>query len=940
MGVEPIIGHGVPPVDTFDCLGLYARADRYLSDLAKKLRKRQRRYTGEEIIMRVRDIAIASVSILTFATPAFAQDAAAEDEAPDSKEIVVTGTLIRGIAPGGSQSIGLGKEEIASVGATNTSDLIASVPQAGNFLGFVGVRGNANFSLAVNRPSLRYLGNTGASGATTLLLLDGHRLPGMGVVQSSPDLDAIAAGAIERVEIVTDGGSATYGSDAIGGVMNFITRKKFDGLEVKGNFGFADNYKQYNAGVTVGKVWDSFSAYVSYDYNKHDALFGRDRDWSQNLDWVNGGVGAERDCAVGNIIAGGVVYALPGRTAGLGNRCDNSEDATIYPREEKHSVFGRVELDTGGPVSLAMTGYYVHRVNTSDAGSLFVPGGNTVTSANPFAAPILAALPGAPTSATVQYNLSPAIGNSTSQVTKMESYGFTPTAKIDIGGGWQANALMNYGVGKNEFLGQLLNATPINNAITAGTFNPFNVAAPGNTAAITSALDSFIYGRAKHEMMNARLVVDGPLFDLPAGAVRVAAGAEYYWEKYSGNNSRQITGAGLAALADRFASRTVKSVFGEINIPLLGDGAGPFHSLSLTAAGRYDDYSDFGHTFNPKFGANFQPVEWLTLRGNWGKSFQAPGISDVALAGAPTFVTLPFSVRNFSDPNLPPPATRPLFIAVSGTLSPLAPQKAKTWSLGFDIKPPVVDGLAFGATYYNIDYTGVIGRPPIENPGVFYRDFSDKYVLFNNPNGDAGLLSYFNSFGATNAATTLSSLGGNLSRIYGILDSQTQNLARIKTSGIDFYARYRHETGFGDVFFDLSGTRILSFKQQSNPTAALVNTFLLDTTKLRFSTTVGANIGNLRAQVEWNHSQGYDIAPVASRLNQNHVGDFNVFNLFMRYQVPGDSAIAKDLSFTLNVDNLFDKDPPLLRGTGNSLFGVANGFTLGRLVKFGISKKF
>ena len=93
-------------------------------------------------------------------------------------EIVVTGTLIRGIAPGGSQSIAVGQEKIESLGATTTSDLIASVPQAGNFLAFVGVRGSSNFSLAVNRPVLRYLGFTSSSTASTLLLVDGHRLIG------------------------------------------------------------------------------------------------------------------------------------------------------------------------------------------------------------------------------------------------------------------------------------------------------------------------------------------------------------------------------------------------------------------------------------------------------------------------------------------------------------------------------------------------------------------------------------------------------------------------------------------------------------------------------------------------------------------------------------------------------------------------------------------
>jgi iron complex outermembrane receptor protein len=159
-------------------------------------------------------------------------------------------------------------------------------------------------------------------------------------------------------------------------------------------------------------------------------------------------------------------------------------------------------------------------------------------------------------------------------------------------------------------------------------------------------------------------------------------------------------------------------------------------------------------------------------------------------------------------------------------------------------------------------------------------------------------------------------------------------------SGIDFYLRYTHETGFGDIYADISGTRILTFDQQSSPTAALVNTLTMNTTKFRMSTTVGANIGDWKAQVTWNHSGGFEITPSVASLNQAKIDSYNVFNLFLQYKVPGDSAIAKDLSFTLNVDNLFDKDPPLFRGADSSLFGVRNGFTLGRLFRIGVSKKF
>ena len=605
-----------------------------------------------------RIFALAGVSLLSIATPALAQEVAPENTASSrvkpelDEEIVVTGTLIRGIAPGGSQTIGLNVADIAAVGAVNTSDLLASVPQAGNFLSYVGIKGSSNFSLAVNRPTLRYLGNTSSSTNSTLMLVDGHRLPGMGVLQTTPDLDAISPGAIERVEIVTDGGSSTYGSDAVGGVINFITRKSYDGLEAKANYGFADDYRVFNASVLAGKAWDFGSAYISYDYSHHDGIYGSDRSWSRNLDWINtkatgSPVGADNQCAAPNIQIGGATYAYPGLTQGLGNRCDNSELQSYYPEETKHTVFGSLVLDSGGPVSFSLKAYYIHRVDLSDGGPF------TGSFSVPVTSPFYVAIPGRTGAETVLTNFSTALGNHSSQRTTMESYGITPTLKFNLGSDWALNAQANYGYGKSTFIGNLLNPTPITAATTAGTFNPFNLNAAGNAATLATATDWYNYGIGKDELFTGRVVADGPLFHLPAGDVRVAVGAEYMYENYKGNNSRTLTRAGVNSLQDKDATRRVQSVFGEVNVPLLGEEAGIFHSLTFSASGRYDDYSDFGHTFNPKLGLTFEPVEWLRLRGSWGKAFQAPGLSDLALAASNSLNVIPLSVRNFADPATP-----------------------------------------------------------------------------------------------------------------------------------------------------------------------------------------------------------------------------------------------------------------------------------------------
>jgi iron complex outermembrane receptor protein len=133
----------------------------------------------------------------------------------------------------------------------------------------------------------------------------------------------------------------------------------------------------------------------------------------------------------------------------------------------------------------------------------------------------------------------------------------------------------------------------------------------------------------------------------------------------------------------------------------------------------------------------------------------------------------------------------------------------------------------------------------------------------------------------------------------------------------------------------------LSLKQSAvagQPFQDLVKTF----PRLSLSTTLGATVGGFRAQATWLRSGGYNVVPQASNLNQSFVKSFNVINTFFEYDFKGD-GFMKDLALTLNVDNVFDQDPPLFRG-GSSSGGTggygSNGFTLGRLFQFGIQKKF
>jgi iron complex outermembrane receptor protein len=174
-----------------------------------------------------------------------------------------------------------------------------------------------------------------------------------------------------------------------------------------------------------------------------------------------------------------------------------------------------------------------------------------------------------------------------------------------------------------------------------------------------------------------------------------------------------------------------------------------------------------------------------------------------------------------------------------------------------------------------------------------------------------------------------------------LVDGRRANFSSVNTSGLDFSAHYDQPTKFGSIFVRAAGNYVLYYQSSAVaglPYQDLVNNY----PRLRLSGTLGTTIDGFRGQVTWLRTGGYDIVPTVANLQQSHVASFNTINLFFQYNFNGE-GVMKDLSLTLNVDNLFDQDPPLYRGGGSSGatggYGT-NGFTLGRLFQFGIQKRF
>ncbi len=635
----------------------------------------------------VRSFAVLGVSALAlFPALAMAQDAEEGDAAVAETEIVVTGTLVRGIAPAGANVLATSSEDIEKTGASTVAQLLQTIPQLGSFNSLQQPLAASN-EVAVNRPNLRSLpGFNNTSGSTTLVLMNGHRLVGMGVTSTSPDPDIIPPGVIERLEIVPDGGSAIYGSDAVAGVMNFITLKRFDGVKADASYGFADDYWSWDANVTAGKDWGSGSLFVSYSFAKTDDVLGKDRDYIRQFPAASSGY-TDLRCDPGNIEALAGAYSpagVYGVDGGSVTQCDASDYATVYPKSERHSVFAGLTQQLSDRLSVELTGYYTNRQTYAQNGpfrasqiivpsffkgtadALGIPAVTSPFSPFSFNAGCMCFLPASLNSKDIvqQADFQFGANDANHSNIELDTWGVTSEWYYDLDDNWRLRFTGNYGESITSLVSSTFNQSALQNAITAGLFNPYDPAS-SDAAAVGIITNFETYGRSRQDMTNFRAVVDGDLIDLPAGAAKLAVGVEYNRESFSarlgqavpgfeiGGADAQYVGSTLVAPANSGVSlfktrRNVKSIFGELVAPVIGTDAGM--ELNISLAGRYDDYSDVGDTFNPRFGATFKPVDWVSIHGAWGKSFNAPGLADAEAADNNTMFILSGSSASYFAP--------------------------------------------------------------------------------------------------------------------------------------------------------------------------------------------------------------------------------------------------------------------------------------------------
>ncbi|HYM35459.1 MAG TPA: TonB-dependent receptor, partial [Steroidobacteraceae bacterium] len=579
-------------------------------------------------------LAVLSIAALPYGA-ALAEETSGDARA--SEEIIVTGSRIRGAAPVGLNVIGLEREDIESAQNLTTDRIIREVPQVYNLgvsdasRGQSGGAGNIVFGNAINLH--------GIGPYATLTLVDGHR-----PVTNSRSFDpsTIPSLGLERIEIVADGASAVYGSDAIAGVVNLVPRRNLNGFDTSLRYGDGNAYNEYQAGIAGGNVWSGGQLMVAFEHTYLSNLSGDDRSFfTSDQRPFGGGDYRVTRCNPGTLLVaaaatptsptGATPYAIPpggvtaanaaSLVAGTSNKCDLATGQDLLPQQKYNSLNATYTQRVNDWFELFADGFfsrreYIRKPAYASSAALLVPSTNAF-----FVSP-----PGTTTNEYVDYNFAGDFPRDT-QTGISENWEVTPGLRFTLPGDFRLETLFTYGRSDDEANtthgignGALNAALASNNPATA--FDPFGLhrtsaatlAAIANQIFLAPTLTAFKGYEAR---------VNGSLFHLPGGDVRIAAGYE---------GQRMAVALGLArgnpgtAIVYRNFDRNVDSEYAELLIPVVGSANAitAVNRLEFTAAVRYDKYSDVGTTTNPKFGLNWSPVESLKMRGSYGTSFRAP----------------------------------------------------------------------------------------------------------------------------------------------------------------------------------------------------------------------------------------------------------------------------------------------------------------------------
>jgi iron complex outermembrane recepter protein len=740
-----------------------------------------------------------------------------------AQEIVITGTNVRG-APPSSPVITLTKRDIDEAAPASVEELLRKLPQnlsSGVAEENVGVSGTgADITDQGAGIDLRGLGQR-----ATLVLVNGRRVAPSGT-GSYVDVSMIPVSALERVEVLTDGASAIYGSDAVGGVVNLILRKDFRGLDVSAQAGTATRGggDQFLGSATAGTGWSSGSAMLSYEFHSEGEIRAGDRQFTINL----------------------------------------PSDWSLFPSEKRHNLYADAHQDLGSRASFDFSGLYSQRHTKRS----FFEGDSAIAVDGDAHARLL---------------------------------GGTAALSLDLGS-WRAEASATAFQDRTREIAS-------QNGI--GLFNRFDT---------------------DNEMLELAVRADGTLIDLPGGPAKLAVGALSRREHFASLFETEVNNP-----SPQSGSRTVRAIYGELNVPLVGERNRIFGVKRLVAnvAGRAEHYEGIGSTFNPKLGLLWSPADGVTFRSSYGTSFRAPLLNETL--GLYSAFLFPASFL-FIDPANAPAGVG---LALVGSNPDVKPERSRSFSAGMDIAPPKISGLQVRATYYSIRFSNritlpsdqivVVGNPALEP--IVTRDPST--ALVTGLLDGAGQILDVSGPGFTNGGATPEDVDL-------IVDIRSSNTAETRTSGLDLGVNYDFELGGNRFRLELNANHVIRFDDRLTSTSPVIHT--LDTpfhpVDWRARGGLSWTRGPWGAWLYGNFTNSYRDTRFSPALK---IRSYTTFDAGVSLSGPkAGSALLRNGRIALVVQNLFDADPPRLlpdpgftSGTG---YDPVNATGRGRMISLQLRK--
>lgn len=859
------------------------------------------------------------------ALPATAQD----------QRIEITGSAIRRIhAEGALPVITLSREQIERSGATSAAELVQQLPSMQGFTNegaAVGGGGNG-FSGA----SLHNLGET-----RTLVLLNGRRLAtfaGQFITGglAGIDLNTIPISAIERVEILADGASALYGADAIGGVVNFITKRSAQGLDLSvggtwpkggaresraaGSFGFGDLES------------DGFNLLVAANAEKRTLLRSTDREFArtgvipfelngQPVTFFNGsprGIPANIQHDAGTPGVPGDDYLVspffavngrcPDRHVPLvegpgGTACyfDFVSELEIFPERERKALLaqGQVRLTKDHTFFVELLGS-----DTKNTNRLAPPPGEVLIGpTSPFWSFVLQGNPGQTLDTTVPYRVAD-VGKRTS--TDRTEAQHTVLGVEGLFAGWDYNTSFTHSVNKQttSLGGGWVETGRFIAALDSGLVNPFVPPGSQSPAAQQALNDSRILGfweGGKFVLDFAQLRVSRELTKLDGGALAFGAGVSYGEEEFT--KSASATAQGIvgqrfgddAGIVPYSAARKFAAAFAELVAPVV-------KGLELTGAVRFDKYSDFGNATTAKLSARWQPAREVMVRGSVGSGFKAPTVPQTSatrqlfgVTAAPYNCTPGSGLEQVAvGLGAQCPVGNVQYNVYAEGNRTLEPEKSRQWTLGLRFEPG--PSLSVGMDFWQVKLKNTISQQNEATVTANALQWRRNFTTYTDPvTGDVLLALYLPN----------ENLGDSLQR--GIdLDAQMRfptPVGRLTTTmGLSYHLKDEYQLERGGPFFTSLGQYGLDGNVVFRWQGRLVNT--LEHGDFAHTLTVSFKSGYA--------DQSYTAADFTV-FDPNTFQSFDYNGKVKRYSVVDWQTrwkATKQVTVTAGVLNLFDQDPP------------------------------